>query len=59
MNWENFLGWQFGMTLLAVLGLGIWGYFNIKRSRERRGEHGHISHPPPDSDTPQLRDRPP
>lgn len=57
MSWDVFLSWQFGMTLLAVVAIGIWQFRSIRRSRERRGEHGHVSHPPPDSDTP--RNRPP
>lgn len=46
MNWEFFLSWQFGMTLLAALAIGIWQLRSIKRSREKRGEAGHVSHPP-------------
>lgn len=42
-----------GMTLLAVLAVGVWQYRSIRRSREKRREHGHVSHPPPDSDTPR------
>ena len=47
MNWEIFLGWQFGMTLAAVLGIGLWQMQSIKRSRDKRGEVGHVGHPPP------------
>ena len=55
--WEFFLSWQFGMTLLAAAGIGVWQFFSIRRSREKRGEHGHVSHPPmgsgpPSDDTP-------
>ena len=46
MNWEFFLSWQFGMTLVAVLAIGIWQMRSIRRSREKRGEAGHVSHPP-------------
>lgn len=46
MNWEFFLSWQFGMTLMAALALGLWQYRSIKRSRDKRGEVGHVSHPP-------------
>jgi hypothetical protein len=48
MNWEIFLSWQFGMTLVAAAGIGVWQYFSIRRSREKRGESGHVSHPPPE-----------
>ena len=55
MNWEIFLSWQFGMTLLAAAA--VYQMRSIKRSREKRGEHGHVSHPPtqkgpPGDDTP-------
>lgn len=46
MNWEMFLSWQFGMTLVAAFAIGLWQFFSIRRSREKRGEHGHVSHPP-------------
>jgi hypothetical protein len=57
MNWEIFLSWQFGMTLVAAALIGVWQYRSIKRSRDKRGEHGHVSHPPmeakpPGDDTP-------
>jgi hypothetical protein len=60
MNWEIFLSWQFGMTLVAGALIGLWQYRSIKRSREKRGEHGHVSHPPaesgpPGDDTPPPR----
>lgn len=47
MGWEFFLSWQFGMTLAAAAAVGIWQMRSIKRSREKRGEEGHVSHPPP------------
>ena len=45
------------MTLLAALAIGIWQWRSIRRSREKRGESGHVSHPPmqkgqPDDGTP-------
>ena len=46
MPWEFFLSWQFGMTLVAALAIGLWQYNSVKRSREKRGESGHVSHPP-------------
>lgn len=46
MAWEFWLSWQFGMTLFAALAIGIWQYRSIRRSRDKRGEHGHVSHPP-------------
>ena len=46
MNWEIFLSWQFGMTLVAAAAIGIWQYRSITRSRAKRGESGHVSHPP-------------
>ncbi len=60
MNWEMFLSWQFGMTLLAAAAIGFWQLRSIKRSREKRGEHGHVSHPPmregpPGDDSPSSR----
>lgn len=54
MNWEIFMSWQFGFTLLAVLAVGLWQFRSIKRSRDRRGEHGHVSHPP---GAPDVQDR--
>lgn len=47
MKWEIWLGAQFGMTLMAALGFGLWQMVSIKRSRDKRGEHGHVGHPPP------------
>lgn len=47
MNWDIFLSWQFGMTLAAALGIGLWQMVSIKRSRDKRAEVGHVSHPPP------------
>jgi hypothetical protein len=57
MNWEMFLSWQFGMTLAAAAAIGFYQLRSIRRSREKRGEHGHVSHPPmqsgpPGDDTP-------
>lgn len=57
MDWEWFLSWQFGMTLLAAAAIGVYQLRSIKRSREKRGESGHVSHPPmeqkpPGDDTP-------
>ena len=52
MNWEIFLSWQFGMTLVAAALIGVWQYRSIKRSRDKRGEHGHVSHPPMENKTP-------
>lgn len=46
MNWEVLLSGLFGMTLLAGVGFGIYQYMSVKRSREKRGEEGHVSHPP-------------
>jgi hypothetical protein len=46
MNWDIFLSWQADMTLLVVAALGIWQMRSVKRSREKRGESGHVSHPP-------------
>lgn len=57
MSFDGPIGWLIGMTLLAVLAIGIWQFVKVRGSREERGEHGHVSHPPPDSDTP--RNRPP
>lgn len=59
MGWEFFLSWQFGMTLLAALAIGIWQYRSIKRSRDKRGEHGHVGHPPPESGPPGDGSAPP
>ena len=46
MPYEFFVSWQFGMTLLAALAIGVWQWNSIKKSREKRGESGHVSHPP-------------
>ena len=46
MNWEWFLSWQFGMTLLAAAAIGVYQLRSIKPSREKRGESGRVSHPP-------------
>ena len=47
MNRDIFLSWQFGMTLLAALSIGLWQMQSIKRSRDKRGEVGHVGHRPP------------
>lgn len=49
----SIIPYLFGFTLLAALAIGIWQWRAIKRSREARGEEGHMSHPPPDSTTPK------
>jgi hypothetical protein len=38
MSLDFFLSWQFGMTLLAALAIGVWQFYLIRRSRARRGE---------------------
>jgi hypothetical protein len=47
------------MTLLAAILFGLWQYSSVRRSREARGESGHVSHPPmqkgPPSDESPLR----
>lgn len=58
LNWEIFLSWQFGMTLVAAALIGLWQYRSIKRSREKRGEHGHVSHPPMEPGKPPGDDTP-
>ena len=57
MSWDFFLSWQFGMTLLAALAIGVWQFFSIRRSRAKRGEEGHVSHPVggPNSEMPPHR----
>jgi hypothetical protein len=57
MNLDFFLSWQFGMTLVAALAIGVWQFFSIKRSRDKRNEHGHMPHPVdgPDSHLPPHR----
>lgn len=50
IKWEIWLSAQFGMTLAAALGIGLWQMRSIKRSRDKRGEHGHVGHPPPIGD---------
>jgi hypothetical protein len=52
MGSNSLIFWLFAFTLLAALAIGVWQWRSIKRSRAMRGEHGHVSHPPPDSDTP-------
>ncbi len=57
MSTDFFLSWQFGMTLLAVRAIGIWQLVSVRRSRAKRGESGHVSHPRggPDSEVPPHR----
>jgi hypothetical protein len=56
MSWDFFLSWQFGMTLVAALAIGIWQIVSIRRSRARRGEEGHTAHPlGSDASTPPRR----
>ncbi len=38
MGTESFIGWQFGMTLIAVLAIGIFLFLRAKRSQQKRGE---------------------
>ena len=45
MGTDFFLSWQFGMTLLAALAIGIWQFVSIRRSRAKRGEEGPVAHP--------------
>jgi len=49
INWDIFLSWQFGMTLVAAVAIGIWQMRSVRRSREKRGESGHVGHPPAQS----------
>jgi hypothetical protein len=60
MNWEIFLSWQFGMTLVAGALIGWGQYLPITRRGAQRAAHGHVSHPPaesgpPGDDTPPPR----
>jgi hypothetical protein len=59
MDWEMLVSGLFGMTLLAAILFGLWQYSSVRRSREARGESGHVSHPPmqkgPPSDESPLR----
>lgn len=48
MEYGNFMTWQFGFTLVTVLVLAAGGLYFAKQSRAKRGEHGHVSHPPAD-----------
>ncbi|WP_376097075.1 hypothetical protein ACE7GA_06045 [Roseomonas sp. CCTCC AB2023176] len=52
---NSIIPWQFGMTFLAVIGVLIWYLKRARDSRAARGEQGHVSHPPPDQNTPQNR----
>ncbi|MEN0075540.1 MAG: hypothetical protein AAGC69_14225 [Paracraurococcus sp.] len=45
MSWDFFLSWQFGMTLVAALAIGIWQFLSIRRSRAKRGEEKPVEHP--------------
>lgn len=40
MSTDIFLSWQFGMTLIAVLAVGIWQYLRIRRSQQRDAATG-------------------
>lgn len=51
------VGGLFAMTLLAAVLYGLWQYSSVRRSREQRGEHGHVSHPP-QQDKPAADDTP-
>lgn len=42
---DTFLGWQFGMTLIAGLAIAVWLLLRVQRSRAKRGEEGHVSTP--------------
>lgn len=53
MGSNSLVFWLFAMTLLAGVAIGLWQWRSVKRSRDARGEHGHVSHPPPDSSTPR------
>ena len=55
MEYNSIIFWLFAFTLLAALAAGVWQWLSIKRSREVRNEHGHVSHPPPDSSTPDNK----
>jgi hypothetical protein len=54
VNTDSLLFWLIAVTLLAVLAYGAWQFMSVQRSRHRRGEHGHVSHPPGERD-PQAR----
>lgn len=45
---DFFLSWQFGFTLLAALGIGVWQLWRVQRAKakhthsamaERHGDH--------------------
>ncbi len=52
---NSIIPWLFGATFVLVIGILLWYRRRAKISREIRGEHGHVSHPPPDDDTPRNR----
>ena len=52
---NSIIPWLFGFTLIAVIGILLWYRKRAQESREARGEHGHVSHPPPDKDTVRNR----
>lgn len=39
MGTESFVGWQFGMTLIAVLLIGLYLFMRVRRSQKKHGEH--------------------
>lgn len=45
METESFVGWQFGMTLIVGLALAVWLLMRVQKSRQKRGEEGHVSTP--------------
>lgn len=49
---NSIIPWLFGFTLLAVVAILLWYRKRAQTSRDIRGEHGHVSHPPPDRHTP-------
>ena len=53
MSNSSLIFWLFAFTLVAVIGYLFWQRSAVKRSREVRGEEGHVSHPPPDENTPR------
>lgn len=57
MSTDFFLSWQFGFTLILALAIGIWQLVSVRRSRAKRGESGHVSHPAagPDTELPPHR----
>lgn len=38
MGTDTFVSWQFGMTLIAVLAVGIFMFMRARRSQAKRGE---------------------